>query len=186
MNKVLAPEVRFDGFNGEWEEYYLEDIVKKQIKGKAQSSVSEEGQVEYLDANRLNGQNPLLINAPRDVEKDDILILWDGSNAGTVYTGFEGALGSTFKAYRTVANSQFVYQYLKRNQTNIYNRYRTPNIPHVQKDFLKVFKIPVPCDEEQQKIGQFFQQLDDLIAKNERELELLQETKKGLLQKMFV
>nr|WP_314085695.1 hypothetical protein [Lactococcus chungangensis] len=36
----------------------------------------------------------------KDVEKDDILVLWDGSKVGTIYIGFEGALSSTLKAYR--------------------------------------------------------------------------------------
>ncbi|XIN28743.1 restriction endonuclease subunit S (plasmid) [Enterococcus faecium] len=40
--------------------------------------------------------------------------------------------------------------------------------------------------EEQQKIGAFFKQLDDTIALHQRKLDLLKETKKGFLQKMFV
>lgn len=40
--------------------------------------------------------------------------------------------------------------------------------------------------EEQQKIGTFFQQLDNTIALHQRKLDYLKEMKKGLLQKMFV
>ncbi|MEG2326646.1 MAG: restriction endonuclease subunit S, partial [Enterococcus sp.] len=40
--------------------------------------------------------------------------------------------------------------------------------------------------EEQEKIGSFFKQLDDTIALHQRELELLQATKKAFLQKLFV
>ena len=133
----------------------------------------------------MNGGQAILTNGLKDVTLDDILILWDGSKAGTVYHGFEGALGSTLKAYRTSANSKFVYQYLKRHQDNIYNNYRTPNIPHVQKDFLNVFTISVPVSDEQEKIGSFFKELDDTIALHQRKLDLLKEQKKGYLQKMF-
>ena len=43
-----------------------------------------------------------------------------------------------------------------------------------------------PSEEEQQKIGSFFKQLDDTIALHQRKLDLLKEQKKGFLQKMFV
>ncbi|MCD5552601.1 restriction endonuclease subunit S [Lactobacillus delbrueckii subsp. lactis] len=185
-DKSGYPVVRFEGFDKAWEERKLKDVVEKQIKGKAQLEKLAPGEVEYLDTSRLNGGQAILTNGLKDVTLDDILILWDGSKAGTVYHGFEGALGSTLKAYRTSANSKFVYQYLKRHQDNIYNNYRTPNIPHVQKDFLNVFTISVPVSDEQEKIGSFFKQLDDTIALHQRKLDLLKEQKKGFLQKMFV
>ncbi|KZK33467.1 Type I restriction-modification system specificity subunit S [Lactococcus cremoris] len=43
----------------------------------------------------------------------------------------------------------------------------------------------VPSYEEQQKIGSFFQQLDETIALHQRKIDLLKEQKKGYLQKMF-
>ena len=46
--------------------------------------------------------------------------------------------------------------------------------------------IKIPSDVEQGKIGLFFKQLDNLIALHQRKLDLLKETKKGFLQKMFV
>ncbi|WP_285005344.1 MULTISPECIES: restriction endonuclease subunit S [Lactococcus] len=185
-NGAKVPELRFAGFADDWEERKLKDVVEKQIKGKAQFEKLAQGDVEYLDTSRLNGGQAILTNGLKDVTLDDILILWDGSKAGTVYHGFEGALGSTLKAYRTSANSKFVYQYLKRHQDNIYNNYRTPNIPHVQKDFLNVFTISVPGSDEQAKIGSFFKKLDDTIVLHQRKLDLLKEQKKGFLQKMFV
>ncbi|MCF2624557.1 restriction endonuclease subunit S, partial [Ligilactobacillus salivarius] len=42
-----------------------------------------------------------------------------------------------------------------------------------------------PDTSEQKEIGDFFKQLDSLIALHQRKLEHLQEQKKGLLQKMF-
>ena len=44
----------------------------------------------------------------------------------------------------------------------------------------------IPSFEEQQKIGSFFKQLDDIIALHQRKLDLFKEQKKGFLQKMFV
>ena len=40
--------------------------------------------------------------------------------------------------------------------------------------------------EEQQKIGQYFQKLDNLITLHQRKLEKLQNIKKAYLNEMFV
>ena len=46
--------------------------------------------------------------------------------------------------------------------------------------------ISLPNQIEQAKVGEFFQQLDDLITLHQRELEKLQNIKKSMLEKMFV
>jgi len=51
---------------------------------------------------------------------------------------------------------------------------------------VKYWDILIPNLEEQTKIGNFFKQLDDTIALHQRKIELLKETKKGFLQKLFV
>lgn len=45
----------------------------------------------------------------------------------------------------------------------------------------------MPCSvEEQRRIGAFFDHLDSIITLHQRKLELLQNIKKSLLDKMFV
>lgn len=182
------PKVRVRGLTDAWEEVKLGDVLQKEIKGKAQKSKLVDGEVEYLDANRLNGGEPFLSDNTIDVNHEDILVLWDGSKAGTVYTGFEGALGSTLKAY--VVNddndSGFVYQWLSLNQDLIYERYRTPNIPHVIKNFTTAFLIYTPSLEEQQAIGELFQTLDEQISQAEDKVSQYKELKQALLQRLFV
>ena len=46
--------------------------------------------------------------------------------------------------------------------------------------------INLPSLVEQKKIGEFFKRIDDTITLHQRELELLKQTKKAFLQKMFV
>ncbi|WP_373781105.1 restriction endonuclease subunit S [Jeotgalibaca porci] len=46
--------------------------------------------------------------------------------------------------------------------------------------------IRIPSFDEQRKIGTFFKRIDETIALHQRELELLKQTKKAFLQKMFV
>ncbi|MFZ7142924.1 restriction endonuclease subunit S [Avibacterium avium] len=178
------PKLRFPEFTDAWEKCKLGDVIIDEIKGKAKADMLGE-QSLYLDANYLNGGNELYVNSPTDVDKNDVIILWDGSQAGTVYHGFSGALGSTFKAFRPKQSGAFLYQQLKRYQDTIYNSYRTPNIPHVIKSFTKEFNISIPNYEEQQKIGNLFKQLDRLITLHKRKWDDVILLKKALLQKMF-
>lgn len=155
-NGAKVPEIRFPGFTENWEEKKFKEVINSGIKGKAKAEMSGTKSL-YLDTNYLNGGVVTYVDSPRDVENDDVLILWDGSQAGTVYYGFSGALGSTLKAYRAKESGAFLYQQLKRNQQIIYDRYRTPNIPHVVKTFTDEFMVSMPSSEEQNKIGAFFQ-----------------------------
>ena len=168
-----------------WELRKLAEVVSSEIKGRAKAEMAGSANY-YLDTSYLNGKSPILVDSPKNVKKDDILILWDGSQAGKVYHGFEGALGSTLKAYRPRESGSFLYQYLVRYQEKIYASYRTPNIPHVIKTFKNDFIVYIPTNVEQQKIGSFFKHLDELITLHQRELELLKTLKKTMLQQMFV
>lgn len=184
-NGETVPEVRFPGFTDDWEQRKLGEVIVSEHKGKVKSSMKG-GNTNYLETNYLNGGTAQKVDAIADVSKDDVLILWDGSKAGTIYHGFEGALGSTLKAYVPKYSGDFLYQILKKNQDKIYQSYRTPNIPHVIKNFTEKFNVSIPTIIEQQEIGDFFKQLDSLITLHQRKLEHLELMKKGLLQQMFV
>lgn len=124
---------------------------------------------KYLDANYLNGGKLIYVDSESDVNKNDIIILWDGSQAGAVYYGFEGALGSTLKAFTPLESGEFIFQQLKRDQQIIFDKFRTPNIPHVIKTFTDEFIISRTDIKEQEKISEFFRNIDNLITLHQRE-----------------
>ncbi|MDE1506153.1 restriction endonuclease subunit S [Ligilactobacillus salivarius] len=181
----VRPEVRYKNFSDAWEQRKLGEVIISEHKGKVKS-IMKGGNTNYLETNYLNGGTAQKVDALADVSKDDVLILWDGSKAGTIYHGFEGALGSTLKAYVPKYSGDFLYQILKKNQDKIYQSYRTPNIPHVIKNFTEKFNVSIPTIIEQQEIGDFFKQLDSLITLHQRKLEKLKQLKKFLLQNMFI
>ena len=59
-------------------------------------------------------------------------------------------------------------------------------IGNLNKNDLDNQEIAIPSEEEQEKIGSFFRQLDHIITLHQRELEKLQNIKKSMLEKMFV
>ena len=179
------PALRFAGFEDDWKEVKLGEVVASERKGKAKSEMIGNKSV-YLDTIYLNGGEQTRVDCDCDTSKEDIIILWDGSQAGAVYYGFEGALGSTLKSYKIFGSGSFYYQQMKASQTLIFERYRTPNIPHVIKSFLDDFYIFTTSLPEQEAIGSFFQDLDKAIAKQEEKVNQLKESKQTLLRKMFI
>ena len=179
------PALRFAGFENEWKEVKLGEVVASERKGKAKSEMIGNKSV-YLDTIYLNGGEQTRVDCDCDTSKEDIIILWDGSQAGAVYYGFEGALGSTLKSYKIFGSGSFYYQQMKASQSLIFERYRTPNIPHVIKSFLDDFYIFTTSLPEQEAIASFFQDLDKTIAKQEEKVSQLKESKQTLLRKMFI
>ena len=179
------PEIRFPEFTDEWEEKKLGEVVDREIKGKAKANMQGTKSI-YLETEYLNGGETTFVDSDADIEEDDILILWDGSQAGTVYHGFFGALGSTLKAYRPKESGKFVYYQLVAHQEMIFQRYRTPNIPHVIKTFTDEFSVFTTSLSEQERIGNFFKHLDTLIALHQSKCDSLKELKKTLLRQLFV
>ncbi|WP_086429282.1 restriction endonuclease subunit S [Staphylococcus cornubiensis] len=85
-------------------------------------------------------------------------------------------------------NANYFMNYISRK--NYYERMESfssgTGSKRIHEETLLGFKIKLPVLEEQQKIGDFFNKLDQLIEKQSRKIALLKQRKKGLLQKMFV
>lgn len=84
-------------------------------------------------------------------------------------------------------NALFLYQMMISTPMQVaVGRKTTPGVQlKINKTDFKRIQTNLPSLNEQEKIGEFFKQLDSLIALHQRKLEHLQEQKKGLLQKMF-
>lgn len=57
---------------------------------------------------------------------------------------------------------------------------------NISKNKVMELSVPVPSAVEQKQLGQYFTKLDSLITLHQRKLELLRNTKKSLLDRMFV
>ena len=192
MQKIFSRELRFKDDEGrdypEWEEKKLESIVSKKKKGK-NAIYAESGNILLNNEYMENNTEPMYVENEIDVNEEDILILWDGSQAGKMYTGFKGVLGSTFVAITLDKHNcnRFIHQQLMYNLDKIQLVWREGSgVPHVAKDFIENFKIKVPKLEEQRKISKLLEGIDSKLKKEQEKLDSLNEYKKGLLQQMFV
>ncbi len=85
-------------------------------------------------------------------------------------------------------DARYVYQYFRLESTiqEILNRTITAGVPHINLGILKSLEIPFPPLPTQQAIAEVAQAYDDLIATNQRRIQLLEESARLLYREWFV
>lgn len=197
-----VPEVRFDGFIGEWEEKFLgnevefysgltyspEDIVTKNGTLVLRSSNVKNG--EIIDADNVY-VNPSKVNSQKVKQGDVIVVVRNGSRKligkhATVKNNLDNTVIGAFMTGIRSENSNFTNALLDTTQFAIeINKNLGATINQITTGNFKKMKFFFPSNKEQQKIGTFFKQLDDTIALQQQLVEQQQQYKKAMLQKMF-
>lgn len=86
------------------------------------------------------------------------------------------------------SSSQFLHTLLETEniKSDIRARAVGQAMPSINTEILKITQLLLPVSiVEQELLGEYFRNLDNLIALHQRELDELKELKKGMLQKMF-
>ena len=121
----------------------------------------------------------------KQAEKGDLILSVRAPVGDIGKTDYDVVLG---RGVAAIKGNNFIFQQLGKMKENGYwNRYSTGStFESINSNDIREALIIIPDVKEQQKIGAFFKQLDDTITLHQRELELLQLTKKAFLQKLFV
>ena len=180
----------------DWKIAKLGSLVKY-VKGKKPSSLFDERLSEeyipYLTAEYMRGLdkpkwcNPKLENNVVEVSRDDVVMIWDGSYAGHVFTGFNGILASTMVRITPIVelDKKFLYYYLLVNFEKIRSTTVGTGIPHVNKKVFEEFPIPIPPFAEQQKIAEIFSSIDRAIEDVDKTIAQLEKLKKALMGELL-
>ena len=182
-----SPQLRFEGFTDDWEERKLGEIFNYEQPTKyivKSTEYDDNFNTPVLTA----GKSFLLgytdeISGIKNATVENPVVIFDDFTTGSHYVDFP------FK----IKSSAMKLLSLNDNSDNFYFMFNTlKNIKYVPQSHerhwiskFSSFEIYKPSQEEQQKIGAFFKQLDETIALHQRKLDLLKEQKKGFLQKMF-
>lgn len=199
-NGAKVPEIRFPGFTEDWEERKLGDITESFSGGTPTAGKSEYygGDIPFIRSGEISSEltelfiteNGLNNSSAKMVKAGDILYALYGATSGEVsISRINGAINQAILAIRPTKNdnSYLIVQWLRKQKDTIISTYLQGGQGNLSGSIVKDLVITLPQDkEEQNKIGAFFKQLDDTIALHQRKLDLLKETKKGFLQKMFV
>ena len=156
-------------------------------KGKKASAVSDSpvpGSFPYIQIDEVRGVQPTKFAVdPKPVlaTENDLCIVWDGANAGTVGYGVSGAVGSTVARMRLKNPRDWDTRFLGRllegkfSQLNQEAQGRGATIPHVDKSRLEAIEFPNISLAEQRRIAAILDKADAIRRKREQALALADE-----------
>lgn len=181
----------------EWEVAKLGNLVKS-TKGKKPHNMAQvtlSNSLPYLTAVYFRtGQATHFVSLDVNaslvlVENNDVVFIWDGSNAGDVFTGLKGVLASTMVKIAPedsdTLDKKYLFYFLK-NRFNLFNSTTTGStIPHVNKKVFQDLSVPVPPLPEQKKIAYFLSTVQTAIEKTDAIIKATRELKKSLMKHLF-
>lgn len=117
----------------------------------------------------------------------DILIAWDGANAGTIGFGLSGAIGSTIAKLspKEEYESSYLGRFLQFKSNYLRSTCTGATIPHISKSILKNLEIPLPPLPEQKRIADILDKADRLRRTNQELLDAYNELQKSVFLDMF-
>ncbi|MCC7669415.1 restriction endonuclease subunit S [Leuconostoc pseudomesenteroides] len=200
LQQIFSQELRFAGFSDDWEEREFGEMYKK-VNEKNDLSFTSEQIISVANmyfkidsAARSNNDYMKTYNVFRVGD-----IAFEGNRSKHFSYGRfventigDGIVSHVFDVFRPIVDyDKFYWKYAIHNEYimgRVLMKATTSSTMMtnlVSKDFLKR-SILVPYVPEQQKIGRFFQQLDDLISLHQKKLALLKKQKQAYLQKLFI
>lgn len=208
MQKIFSKKLRFKDENGndypEWKKEKLINIVTP-LKGQDESFNNLP--VLTISASRgwLNQKERFShiiagksLKKYTQVKKNDLSYNKGNSKIAQYGTVFrlenEALVPNVYKSFRPNKdiNSVFIEKYFhnktldKQLRTRITSTARADGLLNISDQDFYDIKLYIPILQEQIKIGNFLEKIDDLIEKQNLKIKQLKQRKKGLLQKMFV
>jgi len=201
--KSKIPEIRFEGFSGEWEERRMLDCSSKIGDGLHGTPIyTDNSGIYFINGNNLILGSICITNETKQVNKNDQSK--DDKNLGlsTILMSINGTIGNLawYKeekvmlgksvAYINLENcdNNYMYTYLQTSRVNNYffNNLTGSTIKNLGLKTIRETEVLIPNkSDEQTKIGTYFQHLDSLITQHQQKHEKLLNIKKAMLEKMF-
>jgi len=198
-NGEYFPKLRFPEFTDPWEQRKLGEITNSYSGGTPSVGIKEyyNGSIPFIRSGEINScftelfitEKGLNNSSARIVNKGDILYALYGATSGEVaISKLTGAINQAILAIQPMGNynAEYLMQWLRKSKQNIVNTFIQGGQGNLSGTIVKNLIIEVPKYDEQLKIGNFFNNLDNLITLHQRKLNHLKEQKKALLQQMFI
>ena len=190
-----TPEIRFPGFTGAWEQRKLGEIATF-INGRAysQPELLSSGKYKVLRVGNFYTNDSwyysdLELGEKYYADYGDLLYTWSATFGPHIWLG--DRVIYHYHIWKINLSDQlekqFAVQLLEQDRTNILSSKNGSTMVHITKEGMeqKDGIIP-PNTKEQQEIGAFFLQLDNLITLHQRELEETKTYKKTLARLLLI
>ena len=141
--------------SSKWDKVKLEEFVSV-VKGRKPANVLEQPEDDsllYLLLDTVERTKTLYTSdLTLPLSKDtDVLMCMDGARSGLAFRGMNGAIGSTMAIWRSNServSGEFLYQYMKQNESAIIQGNTGAAIPHANRKFILDMKMAMPPKKE--------------------------------------
>lgn len=186
-----VPELRFPGFTARWEQRKLGEIATF-INGRAyaQPELLTDGKYKVLRVGNFYTNDSWYYSDLELSEKyyadcGDLLYTWSATFGPHIWLGDKVIYH--YHIWKIDLSEQlekyFAVQLLEQDKANLLSNKNGSTMVHITKERMEQKKVIIPPDtDEQETIGAFFRELDNLIALHQRELKAEQQKKKALMQ----
>ncbi len=171
----------------------LKYLIKTQ-KGKVPKKISDDNTMPpYLSMDYLRGEcDNILYVKPKEeyklIEEDEVLVLYDGANAGEVMLSKSGFLSSTMAVVTPkdeFFEKRFLFYFLKSIEGELKKASTGTTIPHLDQNFLFNSLFEFPEVEYQKPISDFLDiqsaKITHFIQTKQRFIELLKEQRQSII-----
>jgi type I restriction enzyme S subunit len=204
MQKLLSGEVRFDGFDEEWEEDRLGDVAIKMQSGgtpKATNKNYYTGDIPFVKVNDMTNSGKYLLDTKAHITQEalDSSSTWIVPVDTIIYSMYASVGFVTINKVEVatsqaminiipnseIVNLEYLYYCLIEFKKQIHKFIETGTQGNLNAQIVKNLPIKLPCKDEQQKIAQVLTTADEEIDLLKEELEALKEQKRGLMQRLL-
>lgn len=166
-------------------------------KGQKVNSVFEKSQpnsLRYIQIDDLRTNNQLKYTTDTQlvqVNERDIVIAWDGANAGTIGFRINGVIGSTLarlsinKQFLDLCNSDYLGYFLSTKFEYFQNSSTGATIPHINRKSLEELTIPLPDIQTQNKIVAILDKAQGILNKRAKTIQMYDELLHATFLEMF-
>ena len=191
MENYKNPNIRFKGFTDPWEQRKLGDIVPIIMGQSPDGSTYSDKPSDYIlvqgNADLQNGWVTPRIWTTQITKKADAgdLIMSVRAPAGAMgKTAYNAVIG---RGVAAIKGNEFIYQLLVKMDSDGYWKTLScgSTFESLNSNNIKNADVLIPNTDEQEKIGDYFANLDNLITLHQRKYSKLLNVKKSMLEKMF-
>ena len=204
--KKKMPQIRFNGFNDDWEQLKLGELSSSFEYGLNAAAKEYDGKNKYIRITDIDDDSRKFkqedITSPDTdlssaenyrLSEGDILFTRTGASVGKsyIYKASDGLVyyaGFLIRAkIKKDYNPEFVFQ---NTLTNDYEKFikitsMRSGQPGVNAQEYSQYQIMMPCKREQDRISGYLRRLDNLITLHQHKCDQLRNLKKAMLKKMF-
>eukprot|EP01155_Anaeramoeba_flamelloides_P027186 Anaeramoba_flamelloidesa822958_24.p1 GENE.a822958_24~~a822958_24.p1 ORF type:complete len:407 (-),score=48.20 a822958_24:410-1630(-) len=201
MSKNMnVPKLRFSEFSDEWEEKVIKNIAsivgggtpdttkKEYWNGNIEWFTPTEIKSKYISGSKRTISELGLKKSSAKILPKGTLLLSTRATVGDVGIALEEC--TTNQGFQSLIINEnncneFLYNWILTSKKEFLRKATGSTFLEISKKEIEKIKISIPSKQEQEKIASFLNQVDTKIEQLTRKEKLLQQYKKGVMQKIF-